>query len=163
MSRNISHWYTIHIFGGLKCIPHSSRTYVYTFIMEVDPSWSVVKDVGNDMTFSNYLWPTVYRDHLLIDTYLVFFILNYECICWVVRELSLAQGVGIPTNNHTDRHVQSNMSLLLRKGRGINSLVQDGKPSNSIGWKIHPLQFLSYFSVFRLVTSCIYRFRNLFD
>ena len=27
----------IHILGGLKSIPHSSRTSVYTFIMEVTP------------------------------------------------------------------------------------------------------------------------------
>ena len=27
----------IHILGGLKNIPHSSRTSVYTFIMEVTP------------------------------------------------------------------------------------------------------------------------------
>ena len=39
-----THWYTfdvkmipIHILGGLKSIPHSSRTSVYTFIMEVTP------------------------------------------------------------------------------------------------------------------------------
>ena len=29
----------IHILGGLKSIPHSSRTSVYTFIMEVTPPW----------------------------------------------------------------------------------------------------------------------------
>ena len=42
--KKIPHWYTfdvkmipIHILGGLKSIPHSSRTSVYTFIMEVNP------------------------------------------------------------------------------------------------------------------------------
>ena len=42
--KKIPHWYTfdvkmipIHILGGLKSIPHSSRTSVYTFIMEVTP------------------------------------------------------------------------------------------------------------------------------
>ena len=42
--KKISHYYTldvkmipIHILGGLKSIPHSSRTSVYTFIMEVTP------------------------------------------------------------------------------------------------------------------------------
>ena len=28
----------IHVLGGLKSIPHSSRTSVYTFIMEVYPT-----------------------------------------------------------------------------------------------------------------------------
>ena len=44
--KKIPHWYTfdvkmipIHILGGLKSIPHSSRTSVYTFIMEVTPPW----------------------------------------------------------------------------------------------------------------------------
>ena len=44
--KKIPHWYTfdvkmipIHILGGLKNIPHSSRTSVYTFIMEVTPPW----------------------------------------------------------------------------------------------------------------------------
>ena len=43
-AKKIPHWYTfevkmipIHILGGLKSIPHSSRTSVYTFIMEVTP------------------------------------------------------------------------------------------------------------------------------
>ena len=43
-AKKIPHWYTfevkmitIHILGGLKSIPHSSRTSVYTFIMEVNP------------------------------------------------------------------------------------------------------------------------------
>ena len=42
--KKIPHWYTfdvkmipIHILGGLKSIPHSSRTSVYTIIMEVTP------------------------------------------------------------------------------------------------------------------------------
>ena len=42
--KKIPHWYTfdvkmipIHILGGLENIPHSSRTSVYTFIMEVTP------------------------------------------------------------------------------------------------------------------------------
>ena len=42
--KKIPHWYTfdvkmipIDILGGLKSIPHSSRTSVYTFIMEVTP------------------------------------------------------------------------------------------------------------------------------
>ena len=42
--KTIPHWYTfdvkmipMHILGGLKSIPHSSRTSVYTFIMEVTP------------------------------------------------------------------------------------------------------------------------------
>ena len=30
-------WYPIHILGGLKSIPHSSRTSAYTFIMDVPP------------------------------------------------------------------------------------------------------------------------------
>ena len=44
--KKIPHWYTfdvkmipIHILGCLKSIPHSSRTSVYTFIMEVTPPW----------------------------------------------------------------------------------------------------------------------------
>ena len=43
-AKKIPHWYTfevkmipIHILGGLKSIPHSSRTSVYTFIMNVTP------------------------------------------------------------------------------------------------------------------------------
>ena len=42
--KKIPHWYTfdvkmipIHILGGLKSIPQSSRISVYTFIMEVTP------------------------------------------------------------------------------------------------------------------------------
>ena len=48
--KKIPHWYTfdvkmipIHILGGLKSIPYSSRTSVYTFIMEVTPSWFQVR------------------------------------------------------------------------------------------------------------------------
>ena len=70
--KKIPHWYTfdvkmipIHILGGLKSIPHSSRTSVYTFIMEVTPPppppwdksfgltlFDITGGVSEDLTFS---------------------------------------------------------------------------------------------------------------
>ena len=63
-------------------------------------------------------------------------------------------------NPEFEKHIPDIYPAELQLNKANTSLVQDGKPSSSIGWKIHPLQFLSYFSVFMLVTSCIYRFRN---
>ena len=76
--KKIPHWYTfdvkmipIHILGGLKSIPHSSRTSVYTFIMEVTPPWvyfillfahfvlvHVIKRISNEFSFHTMYYET---------------------------------------------------------------------------------------------------------
>ena len=53
----------IHILGGLKSIPHSSRTSVYTFIMEVTPPPCVFECVCHeflqDRKSKNIIWHRV--------------------------------------------------------------------------------------------------------
>ena len=58
--KKIPHWYTfdvkmipIHILWGLKSIPHSSRTSVYTFIMEVTPPWKSTMTTSKQYRSSN--------------------------------------------------------------------------------------------------------------
>ena len=55
-------WYQFILLGGLKSIPHSSRTSVYTFIMEVNPLHAANMQCRNRETLHDktrtvsYIW-----------------------------------------------------------------------------------------------------------
>ena len=79
--KKIPHWYTfdvkmipIHILGGLKSIPHSSRTSVYTFIIEVTPR-------DSNMSFPFQYWTPVHTSiHLQTKMHTICHRFTYKVI-----------------------------------------------------------------------------------
>ena len=105
--KKIPHWYTfdvkmipIHILGGLKSIPHSSRTSVYTFIMEVTPPWPAWLQPNGDSTSTTIhvqpcqlLWP--FRNCIICVLLFLRKKRHYALVEWSVPTTFMSGRLGI--------------------------------------------------------------------
>ena len=94
----------IHILGGLKSIPHSSRTSVYTFIMEVTPPWTCC-NISTGRPYNNVVYEHVSSSFIKFSTTLLLFTPQTFSILSTTEpdtKIHLASNTYKPTKTHTN-------------------------------------------------------------
>ena len=110
--KKIPHWYTfdvkmipIHILGGLKSIPHSSRTSVYTFIMEVTPPCNLEAKKVDNLTFFSNIW----QNRESTEGYVIYGNTNM-CFCCIKRKGKRSDSVLWQKPLHRQKNSKSNVT-----------------------------------------------------